>query len=90
MVILDHIIKIKSYQSSYFMRLNGIYMFFIKIKAWIEVVVKAKVGRKIKSSLPDISSDFLSSAKKENMFEISFGCKKGKSFMIHCNFVESF
>ena len=43
-----------------------------KIKAWKDVV-KAKAGRKIKSSLPDISSDFLSSVKKENMFEISFG-----------------
>ena len=46
-----------------------------KIKAWKDVV-KAKAGRKIKSSLPDISSDFLSSVKKENMFEISFGFKK--------------
>ena len=43
-----------------------------KIKAWKDAV-KAKAGRKIKSSLPDISSDFLSSVKKENMFEISFG-----------------
>ena len=48
----------------------------IKIQAYNEVVVKAKVGRKIKSILPDISSDFLSSVKKENMFEISFGFKK--------------
>ena len=48
----------------------------IKIQACNEVVVKAKVGRKIKSILPDISSDFLSSVKKENTFEISLGFKK--------------
>ena len=51
-------------------------IFHDKIQAFNEAVVKAKVGRKIKSILPDISSDFLSSVKKENMFEISFGFKK--------------
>ena len=55
------------------MLLNDTYFFLIKIKAWNEVFVKAKAGRKVKSNLPDISSDFLSSVKKENMFELSFG-----------------